>query len=254
MPSRASRKEMLSPFGLLVAAFSSVPGPPSRLLLDAPRCTRRAATETLMPREGEFLAIPHPWPVDSTWAFFPFGLHPCARLGPSLDFRTFDSTPLDLLAKVGCSSYSLSGSGLGLPWTRPRHVPLLTICELEDRATTQIIPDRTARAETRSASLRSGYEVSSAPPWKCCFSYEEVKTIALTLVKHGQFLFRSGAVYNRYSETINAMSAARPGIRQSPGPAWDLASAWLSEEPHVHHSHRALFKAVLLAILASALM
>ena len=80
---------------------------------------------------------------------------------------------------------------------------------------------------------------------------EDSETIALILVRYGQHLFRSGAAYNRYSETINAVAGLRPGLRRSLGAAWDLAFAWLSEEPHVHH--RALPRGVLLALLAASL-
>ena len=80
---------------------------------------------------------------------------------------------------------------------------------------------------------------------------DRTEEISAMLVEYGRSLFRNGAAYYRYSETISAIAAARPGIRRHLGAAWDLAFAWLSEEPHAHH--RALPKGVLLAILAAAL-
>ena len=77
--------------------------------------------------------------------------------------------------------------------------------------------------------------------------------VASALLRHGQFLFRSGApCYNKYSESINAIAAFRPALRRSLGSAWDLAFAWMAEEPHEHH--RALPKGVLLACLTIALL
>ena len=55
----------------------------------------------------------------------------------------------------------------------------------------------------------------------------------------------------RFSETINGIAAARAGIRRSLSSEWDLAFAWLPEEPHAHH--RALPKGVLLAIAAASI-
>ncbi|OLP77518.1 hypothetical protein AK812_SmicGene42412 [Symbiodinium microadriaticum] len=80
---------------------------------------------------------------------------------------------------------------------------------------------------------------------------DRTEEISYTLVDYGRSLFRTGAAYYRYSETINAIASARPGIRRHLGAAWDLAFAWLSEEPHAHH--RALPKGALLAILAASL-
>ena len=54
--------------------------------------------------------------------------------------------------------------------------------------------------------------------------------------------------YYKFSETINAIAAARPGVLTA---AWDLALAWLSEEPHAHH--RVLPRGALLALLLGAL-
>ena len=66
-------------------------------------------------------------------------------------------------------------------------------------------------------------------------SFEKVEVISNTLATYGQHLFRNGAAYNRFSETINAVASVRPGIGGSLSSAWDLVFAWLTEEPHVHH-------------------
>ena len=51
------------------------------------------------------------------------------------------------------------------------------------------------------------------------------------LVGYGQALFRGGHPYYKYSETINAVASAKPSIRRGLSYAWDLAFAWLTEEP-----------------------
>ena len=51
----------------------------------------------------------------------------------------------------------------------------------------------------------------------------------------GQELWREGAPYWRYAETVNACGAMDTLIRRSFGVAWDLAYSWLEEEPGNHH-------------------
>ena len=59
--------------------------------------------------------------------------------------------------------------------------------------------------------------------------------IASLLVEYGRELFHAGKAYGIYSETINAVAVQRPLIRKQLTQAWDLAFAWLADEPHVHH-------------------
>ena len=125
----------------------------------------------------------------------------------------------------------------------------------ELRRPLQLVADRVIRPVTRANRadfdhwLRSTQDTTLArlleTPW------EHAERISAVLVLFGQQLFRIGAPYYRYSETINGVAAARPGMRRSLSAAWDLAFAWLSEGPHAHH--RALPKGVLLAILSAAL-
>jgi len=71
------------------------------------------------------------------------------------------------------------------------------------------------------------------------------------LVKYGRELHYAGKSYNRYSETINAVVSQRPLLKRQMTQAWDLAFAWLQDEPHSHHP--ALPKSILLAMLSVAL-
>ena len=59
--------------------------------------------------------------------------------------------------------------------------------------------------------------------------------ISHLLASYGKSMFVAGKSYGRYSETINAVAAARPAWRKSLNEAWDLAFAWLADEPHQHH-------------------
>ena len=106
-----------------------------------------------------------------------------------------------------------------------------------------LVADRVVRPATRSSRARLLQDFDS---WLrsrrlgsledlLSRSFEEAEQIAQVLVHYGQDLFRSGAAYGRFSETINAVSAARPGIRRALSAAWDLAFAWQAEEPHAHH-------------------
>ena len=81
---------------------------------------------------------------------------------------------------------------------------------------------------------------------------DSIEQIAEALVAYGQYLFRSGQAYYKYSETINAIASLRPSIRRSLSRPWDLAFAWLTEEPSIHH--RAMPKSILLAVMSVALL
>jgi len=128
-----------------------------------------------------------------------------------------------------------------------------------NRASTVLIPTRTVRKETRDGRerllknfgrwLSENHQVSldallqqkPADPEEIC----------RWLVMFGQDMFLSGKTYGAFSETINAIGAARPLIRKQLAPAWDLAFAWLADEPHQHHP--ALPLSVLLAVLTTCL-
>ncbi|CAE7840815.1 unnamed protein product [Symbiodinium sp. CCMP2592] len=72
------------------------------------------------------------------------------------------------------------------------------------------------------------------------------------LVRYGRELFEAGWPYSHYSEVINAISGKEPALRRSLQPAWDLAFAWLREEPHSHHV--ALPWQLLIALITTAMM
>lgn len=79
----------------------------------------------------------------------------------------------------------------------------------------------------------------------------DIDGINLLLERYGRELYGAGRPYNHYAETINGISARRPRIRRSLQQAWDVAYAWLRNEPPIHHV--ALPWQALLAILVTAL-
>ena len=71
------------------------------------------------------------------------------------------------------------------------------------------------------------------------------------LAEYGREMYRSGKAYGQYSETINGIAMMRPIIKKQLASAWDVAFAWLVDEPHQHNP--ALPVSVLLAMLTIAL-
>ena len=71
------------------------------------------------------------------------------------------------------------------------------------------------------------------------------------LIAYGRELFDAGRPFSHYSETINAIGSKKPTVRRLLTAAWDLAFAWLREEPYEHHV--ACPYPVLLALLTTAL-
>ena len=80
----------------------------------------------------------------------------------------------------------------------------------------------------------------------------DVYLINALLEEYGHFLWRSGAVYYKLSETINAVSGVRGELRRSLGRAWDVAYSWLDQEPGGHHV--AMPVTVLRALVTLALL
>eukprot|EP00438_Fugacium_kawagutii_P012773 Skav217633 [mRNA] locus=scaffold1334:5610:19402:- [translate_table: standard] len=78
----------------------------------------------------------------------------------------------------------------------------------------------------------------------------DIEGINSMLQKYGRSLFKAGRPYGHYAETVNGVASRRPRIRRLLQPAWDLAYAWLREEPPTHHV--ALPWQVLLSLIVTA--
>ena len=79
----------------------------------------------------------------------------------------------------------------------------------------------------------------------------DVETVNLFLGRYGRELFAAGRPYGHYVETVNGVAAKRPAIRRMLQGAWDIAYAWIREEPPIHHL--AMPWQVLLSLLAVAM-
>eukprot|EP00435_Cladocopium_sp_Y103_P075270 s60_g55.t1 len=75
--------------------------------------------------------------------------------------------------------------------------------------------------------------------------------IASLLVDFGKELYHAGRAYGIYAETINAVACSRPLIKRQLTQAWDLAFAWLCDEPGDHNPAMPL--AILAAMVAVSL-
>ena len=54
-------------------------------------------------------------------------------------------------------------------------------------------------------------------------------------MRYGRNLYSVGRPYNHYAETINAVAPKRPAVKRLLQEAWNLAFAWVRDEPPVHH-------------------
>ena len=95
---------------------------------------------------------------------------------------------------------------------------------------TQIQRDRLLSAfddwlKTEGFELSSLLDVVSPDP----------EAINMLLERYGRSLYKAGRPYGHYSETINAVVGRRPTLRRMMQQSWDLAFAWLRQEPPIHH-------------------
>lgn len=79
----------------------------------------------------------------------------------------------------------------------------------------------------------------------------DAERINFWLSKYGREMFNAGKAYSQYAETINAIAMLKPLIKKLMTPSWDIAFAWLADEPHQHHP--ALPVSTLLAMMALCL-
>ena len=80
----------------------------------------------------------------------------------------------------------------------------------------------------------------------------DAETIANLLAMYGRDMHRAGRSYGKYAETINALAMTKPIIKRQLTSAWDVAFAWLQDEPQDHHP--AMPASVLLAVVSLSLI
>eukprot|EP00435_Cladocopium_sp_Y103_P045749 s1324_g13.t1 len=82
--------------------------------------------------------------------------------------------------------------------------------------------------------------------------YIDPEQVSEWLVRYGKELYYAGKAYGRFSETINGITARRPILKKQLASAWDLAFAWVCDEPH--QSHPAMPLSVLLSFVTLSLL
>ena len=205
-------------------------------------------------------------PVFSSWSLAIFRC-----LGYLLSWISSSLIWCSLLLMLGFS-LSLAGSGvrctigkIPLVILTVAAAPLQPCSHVEQqraatRSLTDLVASRVVRPETRASrdALLQEFQVwlyedqgislsvllTAKPP--------DAEEICRLLVEYGKQMFAAGRAYGKYAETINAIGAARPFVKKHLTQAWDLAFAWLADEPGQHHP--ALPLSVLLSITSVALM
>ena len=126
------------------------------------------------------------------------------------------------------------------------------------RAEVQLHADRVVKQQTRNyrQSLLSKFDTWLAEAMRTTLDdllhsgQFDAEAVAEALTAYGKELYYAGRPYGQYSETINAVTAAKPTLRRQVQAAWDLAFNWVADEPHEHHP--ALPLSILLALVSLA--
>ncbi len=83
-------------------------------------------------------------------------------------------------------------------------------------------------------------------------SLQNAEEINAILSHYGRKLYHAGRPYGHFAETINSLVSYKAILRRQLQPAWDVAYAWMRNEPPTHHT--ACPWQVFLSLLATALM
>ena len=134
------------------------------------------------------------------------------------------------------------------------------IARAEQRSAIHLQADRVVLAQTRNnrkrllLAFQTWLHDEHSVAWDDLIfaSPPDPEAICQWLVLYGRELHAAGKSYNKYVETINGIATARPILRRQMAQAWDLAFAWLQDEPHQHHP--ALPQSILLSMLSTALL
>eukprot|EP00438_Fugacium_kawagutii_P012665 Skav215620 [mRNA] locus=scaffold666:640257:644840:- [translate_table: standard] len=134
-----------------------------------------------------------------------------------------------------------------VPKTEAERIRMLSRCDID------LAPSRAVRAKTNDqrqvylGRFRDWLWLEKRISLKFLLTQKppDPERIAELLVDYGKQMFSAGKTYGVFSETINAVAAARPLVKRQLTSAWDLAFAWLADEPHQHHP------AMPLSVLAS---
>ena len=144
--------------------------------------------------------------------------------GRSLSFFIFAS----------CSHFAFGAMG---PSNAAEHERALA------RSHVQLAADRVLKKQTRDRrytlinNFRQWLWTEHGVSFRCLMQERPLdgEKISNWLVAYGRAMFNSGKAYGQYSETINGISMLRPALKKQLVSAWDLAYAWVADEPYQHH-------------------
>ena len=141
-------------------------------------------------------------------------------------------------------------------------VPLSSaeVVRASQRAHIELAADRVLRQQTRDnrekllLEFREWLQSDRGVSWNGLFGQKPIdpEEINKHLVAYGRDLHAAGKSYTKYSETINAVVGLKPLLKRQMTSAWDLAFAWLIDEPHQHHP--AMPMSVMLSLVCTALL
>ena len=137
--------------------------------------------------------------------------------------------------------FSNAASGAAMDTFVPRNAADLLRSEQRQRAgplpVGRLVLPRTA--DMRSGYLRSFRDWCSLEGIDIDFLVENfrecIDELNLVLCRYGRKLYDIGRPRNHYFETINGLTAAKPGLRRMVQQAWDLGFTWTKMEPSNHH-------------------
>ena len=124
----------------------------------------------------------------------------------------------------------------------------------------KLASDRLIKRETREnrAVLLADFETwlwgEHSVSWESLFGTRPLdpERISKWLADYGRDLHRAGKAYGKYAETINGVGMLKPIIKRQLTPAWDVAFAWLQDEPYEHHPAMPL--SVILSVVTLSLL
>ena len=128
------------------------------------------------------------------------------------------------------------------------------------RSGIKLASDQLIKKETREnrAVLLADFEDwlwnEHSVSWDSLFNRKPLdpELISSWLATYGRDLHRAGKAYGKFAETINGIGMLKPIIKRQLTPAWDVAFAWLQDEPYEHHPAMPL--SVILSVVSLSLL
>ena len=137
--------------------------------------------------------------------------------------------------------FSFAAPGGAMDNFKPRNAADLLRCEQRQRAgplpSGRLVLPRTAQLRTghlhvfRNWCGDEGLDLDFLlENYRDC-----IDELNLILCRFGRKLYEVGRPRNHYFETINSLTALKPGLRRMVQQAWDLGFTWTKMEPSAHH-------------------